>query len=200
MRADVALRATPLVMLTSAGDDPGPARAAGVTHHLTKPVRRARLLEVLAEVTGAPAPAPAASAELPEPRGGERVLVVEDNAVNQRVVERLLGRRGLQVDLAGDGAQALARFERERYALVFMDCQMPVVDGYEATRRLRSSGAPWAGTPVVALTANALEGDRERCEAAGMDDYLSKPIRAEQLDAVLERWLGGRGLAERSAA
>ncbi len=160
-------------------------------------MRRARLLEVLAEATGTGTgrAREAAAPHGPAARGGEAVLVVEDNAVNQRVVERLLGRRGLVVDLAADGAEALERLEREGYALVFMDCQMPVLDGYEATRRMRASGAAWATTPVVALTANALEGDRERCEAAGMDDYLSKPVRAEQLDAVLDRWLGGRSAA-----
>jgi CheY-like chemotaxis protein/HPt (histidine-containing phosphotransfer) domain-containing protein len=134
------------------------------------------------------APAQAASA------AGAHVLVVEDNAVNQRVIEAMLGKRGYAVDCAGNGREALAMLAVGSYGLVFMDCQMPEMDGYEATAALRArEGGRGARLPVVAMTAHAMKGDRERCLAAGMDDYLSKPLRPEQLDAVLERRLGAPG-------
>ena len=125
------------------------------------------------------------------PRFQARVLVAEDSQVNQEVVTRMLESLGCGADVAADGAQALERLERERYDLVLMDCQMPVMDGYEAAARLRrrerGDGPPCP--PVVALTANALSGERERCLAAGMDDYLPKPFTRAQLAAALARWL-----------
>jgi two-component system, sensor histidine kinase and response regulator len=117
---------------------------------------------------------------------GVRVLVAEDNAVNQLVVETMLAKRGFTVDIAGDGEEALAKLAVGDYAAVFMDCQMPKLDGYGATRRLRADGLR---LPVIAMTAHAMKGDRERCLEAGMDDYLSKPLRAEVLDEVLARWI-----------
>jgi CheY-like chemotaxis protein len=125
---------------------------------------------------------------------GPRVLVVEDNAVNQRVIEAMLDKRGYAVDCAGNGREGLAMLAVGGYGLVFMDCQMPELDGYEATAALRTREAgTGARVPVVAMTAHAMKGDRERCLAAGMDDYLSKPLRPEELDAVLERRLGAPG-------
>ena len=128
---------------------------------------------------------------------GARVLVAEDNAVNRLVVQAILEELGCAVELVDDGARALGAIGRRRPDLVLMDCQMPVLDGYEATRRLRAAGDD---VPIVALTANALEGDRERCLAAGMDDYLTKPIDREPLAAAIERWRGGRSTAARRAA
>jgi len=121
---------------------------------------------------------------------GLPVLVAEDNPVNQLVIETMLFKRGFTVDIAGDGAEALAKLAHGRYAAVFMDCQMPNVDGYEATARIRANERGDERLPVIAMTAHAMAGDRERCLAAGMDDYLSKPLRPELLDEVLERWLG----------
>jgi CheY-like chemotaxis protein len=117
--------------------------------------------------------------------------VAEDNEVNRLVIATLLERRGLEVDVAGDGAEALATLAPEHRA-VFMDCQMPGVDGYEATRRIRAAEELAGGDrlPIIAMTANALEGDRERCLRAGMDDYLAKPLSGAEVEAVLERWLG----------
>jgi CheY-like chemotaxis protein/HPt (histidine-containing phosphotransfer) domain-containing protein len=115
------------------------------------------------------------------------MLVAEDNEVNQLVIETMLSKRGFAVDIANDGAEALAKLAHGEYAAVFMDCQMPNVDGYEATGRIRAQGLR---VPVIAMTAHAMAGDRERCLAAGMDDYLSKPLRPEALDEVLQRWLG----------
>jgi CheY-like chemotaxis protein/HPt (histidine-containing phosphotransfer) domain-containing protein len=123
-------------------------------------------------------------------RRGSRVLLVEDNQVNQRVAVRLLERLGVRCDVASNGADAVDAVARQPYDLVLMDCQMPVLDGYEATRRIRTSEGESPRTPVVALTAGALDGDRERCLAAGMDEYITKPIRIEELQRVLESFLG----------
>ncbi|MCP5285842.1 MAG: response regulator [Burkholderiaceae bacterium] len=126
-----------------------------------------------------------------EPRAGH-VLVVEDNAVNRLVVQAMLERLGMTVTLAPDGEQALEILAAQPIDLVLMDCQMPVMDGYEATRWIRAAAHARAQVPVVALTANALAEDRQRCEAAGMDDYLSKPVTGEALAELLARHLGTR--------
>ncbi len=120
-----------------------------------------------------------------------RILLVEDNPVNLLVAQKLLGVLGFEADTATDGEAALSSMESTRYDMVFMDCQMPVLDGYAAPRRWRAMETESGGRPIpiVAMTANAMAGDRERCLAAGMDDYLSKPVAREQLDACLQRWL-----------
>jgi len=122
---------------------------------------------------------------------GRRLLLVEDNPVNRKVAVRSLEKMGYQVDVAENGAEALPAALRDDYAAILMDCQMPVMDGYEATAAIRRGEQTRARhTPIIALTASAMEGDRERCLAAGMDDYLAKPLRIEVLAAVLARWLG----------
>ena len=196
IRAEPLLRASRLVLLTSAGTD---GENADVARSLTKPVRRAALLDTLAAVLGdveQPEPATALDAEAVPARGV--VLVAEDNPVNQIVIETMLRRRGFAVDIARDGLEAVEQLDPERHVAVFMDCQMPNLDGYEATARIRADEPPDRHVPIVAMTAHALAGDRERCLRAGMDDYLSKPLRAQDLDPVLERWLAqkpsnGRG-------
>jgi two-component system, sensor histidine kinase and response regulator len=120
------------------------------------------------------------------PANAVRVLVAEDNPVNQVVIQAMLAKRGFAVDIAGDGVQALERLAEGEYAAVFMDCQMPNLDGYSATRRIREEGRR---LPIIAMTAHAMKGDRERCLEAGMDDYLTKPLRPEALEEVLARWL-----------
>ena len=119
------------------------------------------------------------------------VLLVEDNPVNQKVALMLLQRRGYRVQLAEDGRAALEAFAHARFSAILMDMQMPVMDGIEATREIRNMEAlrQVARTPIIAMTANAMEGDRERCLAAGMDDYIAKPIRADQLYEQLQRWV-----------
>ncbi len=194
IRKAPSLRETRLVMLTSTGDHRARAREVGIAGYLTKPVRRARLLDALADVTrGDDLPVPAATASPAGVAHVARILVAEDNAVNQLVIETMLDKRGFAVDVAADGAEALASLAQATYAAVFMDCQMPNVDGYEATRRIRAQERDGERLPVIAMTAHAMKGDRERCLAAGMDDYLSKPLRPEALDAVLARWLGAAG-------
>ena len=119
------------------------------------------------------------------PGGRGRLLVAEDNPVNQRVIARMLQKLGFQADLAASGREVLAALERERYDLILMDCQMPEMDGFEATAAVRAREQGSARTPIVALTANAMQGDRERCLAAGMDGYLAKPVRLEDLERVI---------------
>lgn len=125
----------------------------------------------------------------PEQRHG-RVLVVEDNGVNQRIVTRLLERRGLQVDVAANGREAVRMFLANIYSMIFMDCQMPEMDGYQATREIRTQEKHLtrARTPIVAMTANAMFSDREICLQAGMDDYVSKPLAVAELERVLALW------------
>lgn len=120
------------------------------------------------------------------------ILLVEDNHLNQKVVQSLLQKRGHRVTVAENGALALEALRRERFDIVLMDCQMPVMDGFEATRRMRQDPAVLApATPVIAVTANAMESDRQACLAAGMDDYLSKPFKDDELHAMIQRFLGG---------
>jgi signal transduction histidine kinase/CheY-like chemotaxis protein/HPt (histidine-containing phosphotransfer) domain-containing protein len=132
-----------------------------------------------------------------------RILLVEDNPVNQRVAAAMLQDIGCDVDAALDGREALSMLERNAYDAVLMDCQMPVLDGYETTaalRRLEAERGAESPIPVIALTANAVEGDRERCLAAGMNDYVSKPFKKEQLRDIVEHWLSGGAVAPASGA
>jgi len=184
-----------------------PDIATGLAGVLSKPVRRDSLIEAArlalagADLTpAASAPPPASvspAATPPEAASGAppatvpesthpHVLVVEDNLVNQRVARLLLGKLGVRIDLAGNGLEALQALERTRYAAVFMDCQMPEMDGYEATARIRADSR-LKGLRVIAMTAHAMDGDRQRCLDAGMDDYVSKPMRPDELRAALER-------------
>jgi signal transduction histidine kinase/CheY-like chemotaxis protein/HPt (histidine-containing phosphotransfer) domain-containing protein len=128
-------------------------------------------------------------------RLGMRVLLVDDNAINQEVAASMLGELGCEVELAGNGKIALDMTAQTAYDAIFMDCQMPEMDGFEATKRIRAREASDNAShkiPIIALTASAIAGDRERCIAAGMDEYLAKPFKSEQLDAVLRPWAGKR--------
>jgi len=146
---------------------------------------------VLADGADAVAPAPAA-ALTGDAVPSAHILLVEDDAVNQMVLAAMLEQLGCRVDIVDDGKAACEAAARTRYGLVFMDCHMPEMDGFEATRRIRDDEARGDGrhTPIVALTALALAGDRERCLSAGMDDYMTKPVRAATLAAAVQRWAG----------
>ena len=122
---------------------------------------------------------------------GKRVLIVDDHDANRLLMQRMLERLGCQAEMAADGAQAVQRIAVEDFAVVLMDCSMPVMDGYEATRCVRLTPGPRAKVPILALTANALPEDRQRCLDAGMDGYLSKPVRLNVLQAELARVLKG---------
>jgi CheY-like chemotaxis protein/HPt (histidine-containing phosphotransfer) domain-containing protein len=167
--------------------------AGGVfTACLTKPIKAAQLYEVLSDVVGSPAarladPArPAIDAAMAE-RLPLRILLAEDNIVNQKVALRTLERMGYRADVAANGIEALDALERQSYDVVLMDMQMPEMDGLEATRRICKRWLPTRRPRIIAMTANAMRGDREQCLDAGMDDYISKPVRIEDLVAALER-------------
>ncbi|RIL03434.1 MAG: hybrid sensor histidine kinase/response regulator, partial [Proteobacteria bacterium] len=208
VRADAALAATRLVLLTSIGlsAETDALRDAGVAAVLTKPVRQSELYNGIAEAMGRPRRivrrSEPAAPPLRDERLGGRVLLVEDNPVNQDVAQEMLSAHGLDVALAADGVAALAALERERFDAVLMDCHMPRMDGLEATRRLRARerAGSLPHTPVIALTANAMESDRQACLAAGMDDYLGKPFTSVQLLLVLRRWIGATAAAPAAPA
>jgi CheY-like chemotaxis protein len=198
LRASAMLHHTRVILLTSSGEVVPDASTHGVDFTLSKPVRQSRLLNAISVVMAEPwnratviPSSPAAAREPAIAPTGQRILVAEDHPVNWMLVQRLLAKRGHEADHAADGEQALAMLEKRSYQLVLMDCQMPVLDGYSAAAeiRRRQDESGHRHVPVVAMTAHAMEGDRERCLAAGMDDYLAKPITAESLDATLARWL-----------
>jgi CheY-like chemotaxis protein len=140
----------------------------------------------------APTALPAAALPVPNAAGAlPRALLAEDNVVNQKVAVRMLEKLGCRIDIAGDGAEAVEMWRHFDYDVVFMDCQMPKLDGLEATRRIREEERRAGRAPVViiAMTANALDQDRVDCIAAGMNDYLSKPVSQEDLDVMLTRWV-----------
>jgi CheY-like chemotaxis protein len=118
-----------------------------------------------------------------------RILLAEDHEMNQQVAVGMIERLGYRVDIVPNGAEAVAALQQGAYHVVFMDCQMPEMDGFEATREIRRREQEGSRIPIVAMTANVMQGDRERCLAAGMDDYISKPITRDRLELVLERWV-----------
>jgi CheY-like chemotaxis protein len=199
IRARPQLSTATIMMLTSAGHrgDAERCQKLGVSAYLLKPIRQSELREAVARALGAPRQEGAIPLitryslhDAHEPRKSLRILVVEDNLVNQRLATRLLEKRGHHVGVAADGRQALLALEKERFDLVLMDMQMPEMDGFEATAAIRNGEkANEQRLPIVALTAHAMKGDREKCLAAGMDAYLSKPIRPQELDAVLQHYL-----------
>lgn len=196
IRADPALASMPLVLLTSAAvrGSAEQARRAGFAAYLTKPVRQSQLYDALATVMGDETPAaPMVTRHTiseARARSRPRVLVVEDNTVNQQVVVGMLTKLGYRADVAANGAEAVDAVARSGYGAILMDCQMPVMDGYAATGAIRASETGDAARlPIVALTAAALKGERERCLAAGMDDYLSKPVQLDDLRKTLARWM-----------
>jgi two-component system sensor histidine kinase/response regulator len=197
IRAQAAIAATRLVVMISSGDDVHNVRNAGADDALDKPIRQSQLFNCLNHVmesgqtlSAVPTkPQPKYFTQAPEPAGRSlRVLVAEDNAINQAVVLNQLQNLGHQAVVVDDGRAALDSWQQSTFDLILMDCQMPRLDGYAASRELRRREAAEQHIPIIALTANALEGDRERCLAAGMDDYLSKPFKQHDLAAVLERW------------
>jgi CheY-like chemotaxis protein len=197
LRQDPAHREIRIIVVSSftRRGDAARAREEGCCAHVTRPVRRQRFLECL---HSALAPGRAARPR-PLSAGGPKgappldacVLVVDDNVVNQRVVARMLDRMGYRVETAANGLEAVEAVRRGGQDAVLMDCQMPELDGYAAARRIRGLGALGKRLPIIALTASALPGERQRCLEAGMSDFLTKPVRLEELAAVLGAWLSG---------
>ena len=206
IKASPAIGRPQLIMMTSMGQrgDAAMLEQIGFSAYLTKPLRQSQLRECLALVMGY-------AARLDEPVSRRivtrhmiaesaeqrvRILLAEDNPVNQQVALALLKKLGYQVDAVTNGLEAIAALRNIAYDLVLMDCQMPEMDGYEATRRIRDpeSGAIWPTVPIVAMTANAMKGDREKCLEAGMNDYIVKPVQKGELADMLRHWLArGRG-------
>jgi signal transduction histidine kinase/CheY-like chemotaxis protein len=219
IKAESALASTRLVLLTSQGQrgDATAAQAAGYVAYLSKPVRESLLYECLLTIVTPPAQVIACegqsadqTAQLPlvtrhslaeaNARATAKILVAEDNIVNQKVAVRMLEKLGYRVDLVANGLEALDAVKRIPYAAILMDCQMPEMDGFTATaeiRRCEISGEgqaaignlPSRHVPIIAMTANARQEDRDQCLAAGMDDYLSKPVQSKLLAEVLARWV-----------
>jgi signal transduction histidine kinase/DNA-binding response OmpR family regulator/HPt (histidine-containing phosphotransfer) domain-containing protein len=201
MRADADLAGVRLVLLAAIGRT-RQAEAAEADAYLTKPVRAALLLDCVAGVAARPAlrrgvlaagAGPAVSVEAPDPSGPMvrgRVLVAEDNEINRKVAVRTLEQLHYKAAMARNGQEAVEACLLRTYDAILMDVQMPIMDGFEATARIRAAEGS-RHTPIIAVTAGAMPGDRERCLAAGMDDYVAKPLAIEQLDAKLRRWIPG---------
>jgi two-component system sensor histidine kinase/response regulator len=205
IKATPSIAHLPIVLLTSLGQrgQAAMAESAGVAAYLTKPVRQAHLEQCLASVIGGAAALHATAAADPVNQSivtrhtlaesnraaRVRILLAEDNTVNQRVASKMLEQLGCLVDVAPDGVQAVKAVETGTYDLVLMDCQMPEMDGFDATRAIRQREGTGRRIPILAMTANALAGDRERCLEAGMDGYLSKPVRPDELAAAISEWL-----------
>jgi two-component system sensor histidine kinase/response regulator len=209
VRADAANRRTAMLLLTSSslGGDGERASSAGFDGHFVKPMRRQMLLDALVAIagtqqTGRQLERLLTRHTLYETGGsadhrslvssvraatGKKALVVEDNPVNQLLAVKLLERAGWSVTTVWNGAEAIAIVARERFDVILMDCQMPVMDGYEATARIRASDGPARNMPIIAMTATAMQGDREKCLQAGMDGYVAKPIVVSELMQALER-------------
>ncbi len=204
IKSDPAISPTRLVLLSSSGQrshDGEEARRAGIEAYLTKPVRQAELYETLATVTGALTGVALEKDHLVTRHSSREkrssmcahLLVVEDNPVNQRVAVKMLENLGYRADVANNGLEALEAYSQTSYTAVLMDVQMPEMDGYEATAEIRrresEDGGDSRRTPIIAMTANAIQGDREKAIETGMDDYVSKPVKSEDLDEVLKRWV-----------
>jgi CheY-like chemotaxis protein/nitrogen-specific signal transduction histidine kinase len=203
IKAEPAIASVRLVLLTSLeqhreGEE---LHQAGIAASLTKPVRQSELFDCLATVMGSvteeiPTPSRTVVTSDAEHGYGEaeakpstRVLLAEDNAVNQEVAVQILEKLGYRVDVVRNGVEALEALSHIPYDAVLMDCQMPMMDGYEATAMIRRHEGEVHHTPIIAMTAHALQGEREKCLAVGMDDYISKPVKPEELDASLKRWV-----------
>ncbi|HYE30460.1 MAG TPA: PAS domain-containing protein [Methylomirabilota bacterium] len=199
IKLDPKLGSTRTILLTSLGDrlPPDKMTEVGLSASLLKPIRQSELFNCLATVSGG-STLPTRHVAIPAeaaPKGTRnlRVLLVEDNAVNQKVSVQQLRKLGYTADVAGNGHEAIEAWRRMHYDVILMDCQMPEMDGYEATRQIRVLEAKEGPAPlrphvyVIALTANALKGDREKCLEAGMDDYISKPVRIAELEEAINR-------------
>jgi two-component system, sensor histidine kinase and response regulator len=206
IQANPALKPARLVMLTSLGRrlNPSQMQQSGIAACIGKPIRSSRFYDCLQNVLRGTAaiveiPAESPAYQAPAMAGHVRILVAEDNTVNQRLAIMQLKKLGYNADAVGNGAEVLDALTRLPYDIILMDCQMPEMDGYEVTNRLRKKGGP-AAPYIIALTANALQGDRERCLAAGMNDYLHKPLNILALGDALQRAIMKMEPAPRPAA
>jgi two-component system, sensor histidine kinase and response regulator len=201
IKQDPLLASTALVLMTSMGNrgDASRFEKIGFSGYLVKPIKQAHLFDCLRLVGGHQRQTASGvrkgmltvhSLEDLKKRDS-RILIAEDNLVNQMVARKIIEKLGYLVDVVNNGQEAVAALTATAYALVLMDCQMPLMDGYEATAMIRdkASGVVNPQVPIVAMTANAMKGDKEKCLTAGMNDYLSKPVKPDQLNAMLKKWL-----------
>jgi two-component system, sensor histidine kinase and response regulator len=199
IKADPSTADLPLVLLTSLGHGNGSAAASGIAATLTKPVKESALFDTLAVLLGTAgqgADVPPDPLDSPDAAEGLRIvhphplriLVAEDNAINQKVALRMLEKLGYRADMVANGREAIEALKQMPYDLVLMDCSMPEMDGFDATAAIRAMEGEYRHTIIVAMTANALHGDRERVLAAGMDDYLAKPVSQKELAALIRDW------------
>ena len=198
---DEKLKDTLLVMMTSIGQrgDIKRVKELGFSAYLTKPVRQSDLYDCLAQVLGVSKKQAKGGEQKKEfitrhsiiesRRANVRILIAEDNIVNQKVALKMLEKMGFRADAVANGREAVKAVEDMPYDLVLMDCQMPEMDGYKATREIRNSKSEIRNLPIIALTANAMKGDREKCINAGMNDYLAKPLSPKVLADMLKKWL-----------
>ncbi len=187
-RRDV-LANLPLIMLTSDRDrdEAAKAKQMGIRMFLVKPVRQAALIKAVAEMFGQSVTPQPAAGKIELQHLNARILIAEDNPTNQKVIVLMLRKLGCELVVAANGQEAVDAAQTSDFDAILMDCQMPVMDGFEATRQIRAQQR--RHVPVIALTANAMEGEKERCTGAGMDDYLSKPVRPDELVAKLRQWI-----------
>jgi signal transduction histidine kinase len=208
IKADSLLQATRMLMVSSVGRRGEATEMAriGFAGYLAKPIRQKQLYDCLLMLTGSREPRSTVS--LPQKQGlitrytvaesgphVARILLAEDNVINQKVAQQMLKTLGYRADVVADGHEALRALELINYDLVLMDCQMPEMDGFEATAVIRSKSSKDINhrVPIIAMTANAMKGDREKCLVAGMDDYLAKPVKKDELAEVIERWIINAG-------
>jgi CheY-like chemotaxis protein len=202
-QAESLIGRTPLLALSSLMErDAKTCERAGFNGFLSKPIRRQKLFQMIERILGQQTATPREGdgrAEIvtqyslrEDIKRAARILLAEDNPVNQRLATLMLTKAGYQVEAAGDGREAVECYTQapERFDLILMDIQMPQWDGLQATRAIREKG--FSSVPIIAMTANAMQGDREMCLAAGMDDYITKPIRREQVFEILQKWAFSR--------
>ena len=198
IHADPLIRRTPIVLVTAIGrrkSDLDFFKSEGIDTFVMKPVRRAQLAAAIAQIIKGPVEdSVRADFSRPAEAGPHTgtILVVEDNVVNQKVAVGQLRHLGYEAEVVSSGAEAIEAVRRRACDLILLDCQMPDIDGYAVARAIRMMGTATRRIPIVAMTAHAMEGEREKCLAAGMDDYLAKPVSTQRLSTVLVRWLGTR--------
>jgi PAS domain S-box-containing protein len=200
IKADPTIAEIPLVMLTSLREQENgsTAKAIGIKSFLTKPIRRSQMFEAVHDLLSARSDSSPSLVDQPSKeqfqQSSKLILLAEDNIVNQKLATHQLQKLGYRADAVANGREALEALSRIPYDLILMDCQMPEMDGYQATAEVRKREGTLKHTPIIAMTANALEGDREKCLNAGMDEYISKPVKQQQLAAVLNKIFGSEPL------
>jgi CheY-like chemotaxis protein len=192
IKTDMRIVATRLVLLTAYSQAVSNRQLVGINAYLNKPIRKEKLYEAI-QFAMQPHKRLDATKTIVEEAATvmstKKILLVEDNIFNQKVALGILKKLGFDADVANNGQEAINMLSNVQYDVIFMDCQMPVMDGYQATQVIRQQEGAERHTPIIAMTANAMEGDRQRCLEATMDDYMSKPFKLQTLNEIVQRWL-----------